>query len=222
MNLNLSGPIVTPKSGTAESILVLLHGYGSDGHDLIGLAPYFADLLPAPVIFSPNAPARCDMNPSGYQWFPLGGSGNFTNLTGIEDIVGAIHTMLEGLWSETGLGAGDTILAGFSQGGMLSLYSGLSLATPLRGIVSFSGGLPFDTAFWPEIASQPPVLLVHGDSDQVVPPMMSVATRDNLLPFGITAEHYVAPNCPHAIAPDGLDRARRFVARLFPDFDPEA
>ncbi len=216
MMLNLSGPIIRPKSGDAQSLLVLLHGYGSDGQDLIGLAPLFADLLPAPLVFSPNGPEPCPLNPAGYQWFPLETSSALMCLDGIEDAATTVHMLLEGLWAETGLGPSRTLLCGFSQGGMLSLYAGLCRAEPLAGLVSFSGGLPFDEACWPEIEATPPVLLVHGDNDEVVPTMMSISTADALRMHGLDVEHHISPGCPHAIAPDGIEAARRFIAAHMP------
>lgn len=212
MMLNLSGPIIRPKSGDPKSILVLLHGYGSDGQDLIGLAPLFADLLPDAVIFAPNGPEQCPLNPAGYQWFDLGTSSDLMRLEGIDDAATTIHVLLDSLFAETGLGPSDTLLAGFSQGGMLSLFAGLSRPEPLRGIISFSGGLPIDQDNWPDIAAQPPVLLVHGDSDEVVPTMMSIATADALELRGLDVTRHIEPNCPHAIAPDGVEAARQFVS----------
>ena len=212
MMLNLAGPIVRPKTGEAKTILVLLHGYGSDGQDLIGLAPLFADLLDSPLIFAPNAPESCPLNPAGYQWFALNSGSDLTKLEGIEDAAMTIHVLLESLWAETGLGPEDTMLAGFSQGGMLSLYAGLSRDEALAGIISFSGGLPFDTSYWPEIESEPPVLLIHGDMDEVVPTMMSITTHDALRVQGISVEKHISPGCPHAIAPDSVEVARKFVS----------
>jgi phospholipase/carboxylesterase len=212
MMLNLSGPIIRPKSGEPGSILVLLHGYGADGRDLIGLAPYFADLLPEPLVFSPNAPEPCALNPGGYQWFDLGMMPDYTRLEGIAPAAETVRTLLRNLWDETGLGPDKTLLIGFSQGGMLTLYTGLSEPAPLAGLVSFSGGLPLDQDFWPKIASKPPILLVHGSADEVVPPILSESSFDTLKSGGFSVEHHVSPDCPHGIAPDGLERARRFVA----------
>lgn len=212
MMLNLAGPIIRPKTGEAKSILVLLHGYGSDGQDLIGLAPLFADLLDSPLIFAPNGPEPCPLNPAGYQWFALNTGADLTRLEGIEDAAMTVHVLLESLWSETGLGPADTLLGGFSQGGMLALYAGLSRDEALAGIMSFSGGLPFDTGAWPKIESEPPVLLVHGDMDEVVPSMMTITTADALKVQGIKVEKHISPGCPHAIAPDSIEAARTFVS----------
>ena len=221
MMLNLTGPIVRPKTGEAKSILVLLHGYGSDGQDLIGLAPLFADLLDSPLIFAPNGPESCPLNPAGYQWFPLNEGSDLKKLEGIEDAAMTIHVLLESLWAETGLGPAETLLAGFSQGGMLSLYAGLSRDTALAGIISFSGGLPFDTSHWPDIESEPPVLLIHGDMDEVVPTMMTTTTHDALRVQGISVKKHISPGCPHAIAPDSVEAAREFVsAHMKPPLNP--
>ncbi len=221
MILNLSGPIITPKTGDPDSILVLLHGYGSDGHDLISLAPLFADLLPAPVIFAPNAPERCAMNPGGYQWFDLAMVPDFNRIEGIVPMAETIHELLDGLWRETGLGPSRTVLSGFSQGAILTLYAGLGLDEPLAGLISFSGGLPLDETSWPEIAVAPPILLVHGDTDPVVPVEMSVKTAERLNARGLDATLHISPECPHAIAPDGITMAREFVAAHFPPPTPQ-
>lgn len=216
MNLTLTGPLAQPQSGTPQSLLVLLHGYGSDGEDLISLAPLFADLLPEPLAFAPNAPERCPLNPMGYQWFELDMVPDFTRIEGLVPAAETVRQMLAQLWAETGLGPDRTILGGFSQGAMLTLYAGLTLDTPLAGLVAFSGGLPFDQTFWPEITAEPPILLVHGDHDPVVPANLSLETYNVLVERGHDISRHVSPNCPHAIAPDGIEAARAFISAHAP------
>ena len=215
--VKLSGPMLPPASGDAKSLVVLLHGYGSDGRDLIALGQFWRDSFPDTVFVAPNAPQVCAGNPFGYEWFPLDLERNrdLSRLAGAETAHPVIANFLADLWTQTGLGPADTILAGFSQGAMMALYTGLRLAEPLRGIVAFSGLVIAPERLGAEIAAKPPVLLIHGDRDDVVPVMGSEAALPVLADLGIETELHISEGSGHAIAQDGLDAATAFLrARL--------
>lgn len=210
----LSGPMVQPKSGKPEQIVVLLHGYGSDGNDLIALAQYFQAELPNALCVAPNAPHPCDINPAGYQWFPLDLDRDLSRLDGAASARPSIQTFLEDLWAETGLTAADTFLVGFSQGAMMALDVGLRLDPQPFGIVSFSGALIGPEHLQNELGGKPPVVLVHGSDDEVVPTESSQIADAHLRQWGILSAIHIDHGSGHAIAQDGLMFALAFVREV--------
>lgn len=208
--MSLSGPELSPRSGRPpRQLVMILHGYGADGDDLIGLGRHWAGLMPEALFFAPNAPTRCAQNPFGYEWFPI----DFDRMVGSvaagvpaarERVVEALHEV----WSRTGLGPAETLLTGFSQGAMLALHTGLSLDEPVLGIVSFSGALVPPPRFG---AVRPPVCFVHGDLDEVVDPRLTEEAAVSLQAQGFEVRVHVSPGMGHGIAPDGLDFATSFM-----------
>ena len=213
--VKLSGPMLPPASGTARSLVVLLHGYGSDGRDLIALGQFWRDSFPDTMFVAPNAPEVCGGNPFGYQWFPLDLENDRTlsRLVGAETAQPVIARFLEDLWAQTGLGPADTILAGFSQGAMMALYTGLRLETELKGILSFSGLIISPEKLGSELRSKPPVLLIHGEMDDVVPVIGSEVAQPMLIDHGLDAKLHISQGTGHSIAQDGLDAATAFLKK---------
>lgn len=211
MTVKLSGPMLPPASGTAKSIVVLLHGYGSDGRDLIALGQYWRESFPDTLFVAPNAHEACMGNPSGYQWFALDLDREAGRIMGAQLARPVIGDFLQQLWSQTGLGPQQTILAGFSQGAMMALDVGLRLEAPLAGIVAFSGMLIAPEAAIAEAGSKPPVLLLHGEADEVVSVEGSIAARAVLAQAGFSVTLHTSPGAGHTITQDGLDRATAFL-----------
>lgn len=209
--IKLSGPSVAPPNGKADRLVVLLHGYGSDGADLIGLVPYFRDLLPDAAFLAPNAPYPCAINPSGCEWFALDLDRDFSRLGGVETVRPVLGRFLTQLWAQTGLGAAETILLGFSQGAMIALDTGVRLEQQLGAIIGFSGGVVGPDRLADEVKSRPPVCLLHGDSDDVVPPMLSIGGAKALEALGFDVTLHVSHGTGHTIAPDSLKVAREFL-----------
>lgn len=210
----ISGPVLPPRSGRLpRQLVVLLHGYGADGEDLIGLGEPLGEVLSDALFAAPNAPARCAQNPFGYEWFPLAFEAMAESVRiGAPAAHGAVLEYLEDLWVRTGLTAADTFLCGFSQGAMMALHVGLSLPAPLRGIVSFSGALVPPPGFGADALPKPPICLVHGRLDQVVDPALTQQAADSLAAAGYEVHLHFSPETPHGIAPDGLGFAARFMA----------
>lgn len=212
MTQKLSGPMLPPKSGRMpRQLVVLLHGYGADGKDLIGLGSYWREALPEALFVSPNAPQPCAENPLGYQWFPLDLNRTISRVTGAADARDVLIGFLNDLWAQTGLSAHDTFLVGFSQGAMMALHVGLSLDEPVLGIVSFSGALVPPERFEQGYSPRPPICLVHGDLDQVVHPRLSQEASIALQAQGFEVSYHVSPGAAHGIAPDGLEFATDFI-----------
>jgi phospholipase/carboxylesterase len=213
MQTRLDGPQVAPKSGAKpKQLVVLLHGYGSNGDDLISLAPYWADLLPDAEFVSPNAPFPCEMNPfGGYQWFGLEDRSPATKLAGTRAAATLLDAFLDEALAARGLDAGSLALVGFSQGTMMSLHVGPRRAVAPAAIVGYSGALIGAETLGGEIRSKPPVLLVHGTADQVVPFAAMAAAAEALQSFGVPVETLARPGLPHSIDPEGLTRGGRFI-----------
>ena len=210
----LSGPERKAKSGTASSLVVFLHGYGADGNDLIGIADVLADHLPDTAFQAPNAPERCRNNPAGYQWFPIpwmDGSSEVEAGIGLARSVDLLSRHLDGLPQATGIGADRTVLFGFSQGTMMALHVALRRAVPVAGIAGFSGRLLQPENLAAEIAAKPPVLLVHGDQDPLVPPASMGEAAAALKAAGVSVDTHMSPGMAHGIAPDGLSLALGFM-----------
>ncbi len=209
----LTGPERPAASGTADSVVVLLHGYGADGNDLIGLAEPMAPHLPDTRFLAPNAPDRCPGNPMGFQWFPipwLDGTPEAAARAAATRSFNLLDAWLDELAAQ-GIGPERTVLVGFSQGTMMALHVGLRRKAPLAGIVGFSGRLLDPERLGAEITSRPPVLLVHGDQDPVVP-FSSLGEADRALrAAGVETATHVSRGTAHGIAPDGLGLALGFI-----------
>ena len=213
----LSGPMLPPRSGgLPQQAVVLLHGYGSDGSDLIGLAPHWQDVLPDAVFISPNGPDACKQFAAGYQWFDVSFDEDrlARRQTGVVGAAPVLVEFLDDLWAQTGIAPAQTLLVGFSQGAMMALHVGLSLPQPLMGIIGFSGAFLPPEGFGEGQFAKPPVCLVHGDSDTVVDPAHSAEADAALRAAGVDVRYHVSPGVGHGIAPDGLGYATDFIAGL--------
>jgi phospholipase/carboxylesterase len=220
----LDGPMLPPANGaTATAAVVMLHGYGADGNDLIGLAPSFARVLPGTVFYSPHAPTPMDGGFGGRQWFSLAGydperiSRNpRAALTGplpqgMEDSAARLRTFLDRILETHRLTMDRLALVGFSQGTMMSLHVGLRLRTPLAGIVGYSGALMAPDRLAAEIRSKPPVLLIHGTADPVVPMEALAEAESTLKAAGITVQSHRIPGLGHGIDMTGAALAEQFL-----------
>ncbi|QIK40839.1 alpha/beta hydrolase [Pontivivens nitratireducens] len=203
----LTGPRRDAASGAADALVILLHGFGADGNDLIGLADPLTPHLPNVTFVAPNAPQKCSVNPMGYQWFPIpwmDGSSEVEMGQGFAASTDMLNRYLDEMAKE--FPADRTVLVGFSQGTMMSLHVGPQRAQQLAGIVGFSGRLmrPESLA---DAVSKPPVQLIHGDSDEVVPPASMPEAEKALKSAGFDVQSHVSPGVGHGIAPDGLSLA---------------
>jgi phospholipase/carboxylesterase len=216
-SITLDGPGVAPKSGAKpKQLIVFLHGYGSNGDDLISLAPYWADLLPDAAFVSPNAPFPCEQNPfGGFQWFGLEQRDPAMMLAGTRAAATILDAYLDDALKARGLDESKLALVGFSQGTMMSLHVGPRRAKPPAAIVGYSGALIGADALAAEIRSKPPVLLVHGSGDQVVPFQAMAAAAQVLQSLGVKVETLARPGLPHSIDPEGLTRGGQFIHQNF-------
>ena len=203
------------RSGRASSLVVFLHGYGADGRDLLGLADPLAPHLPETVFVAPDAPEACGMNPMGFQWFPipwLDGSTEAAAAEGLGRAVGDLDAFLDAVMAAHGVGAERTALVGFSQGTMLALQAAPRRDRALAGVVGFSGRLLRPDLLAGEVRVRPPMLLIHGDADEVVPPRSLPEAAAALRGAGWqeVATHVMRAT-GHGISPDGLAVALTFL-----------
>ena len=202
---------MAPQRGPASHLVVLVHGYGADGQDLIGLAQHWQSLLPTVAFAAPNAPARIPGGP-GYQWFPISRIDPHEMHKGVEAAAPVLDQYLDAELARLGLPPERLALVGFSQGTMLSLYLGLRRKVRPAAIVGFSGLL---TGPPPGDGAIPPVLLTHGDSDQVIPPQAMFVAATQLGLAGAAVQWHLAPGMGHGIDPEGLLLAGQFLAQAF-------
>ncbi|MEZ5762035.1 MAG: dienelactone hydrolase family protein [Paracoccaceae bacterium] len=207
------------RSGQPGAMVIFLHGYGADGADLLGLADPLAPHLPNTVFLAPDAPEPCRNNPFGRQWFPipwLDGSSEAEAQAGLAQSVGDLNAFFDARLAEEGMRPDQLAVVGFSQGTMMALHVLPRRAEPVAGIVAFSGRLLVPERLAAEALSKPPVLLVHGDQDPMVPfADMGVAGRA-LAEAGFETYGHVMKGTGHGIAPDGLSVALSFLKDRLP------
>ena len=212
MLARLSGPSRRPAAGGKPlQLVILLHGLGADGNDLIGLAPYWARLLPTAEFLSPNAPFPCDMAPYGYQWFSSQDRSPEAVLGGVRAAAPILDAFIDEGLAQRGLTDSDLALVGFSQGTMMSLFVGLRRPWPVAGILGFSGRLLAPELLGSELRSRPPVLLVHGTEDPLVPYSSLAAAETALETAGVPVETVTCPGVGHSIDEEGLRRGGLFL-----------
>ena len=208
----LAGPALPPATGQPpRQVVLLLHGVGADGNDLIGLAPLFQQILPEAAFFSPNAPHRFDMAPFGYQWFSLRDFGPEARLEGTRAAAPILDHYIDHLLAIFGLNEENMALIGFSQGTMMALHVGLRRARPLAGIVGYSGMLVGAEFLADEIRARPPVLLVHGAADGIVPVESLDQAKTALDKNKVPVRAHVRPGIAHGIDEEGIRLGQEFL-----------
>jgi phospholipase/carboxylesterase len=216
----LDGPRLEAKSGTAKQLVVFVHGYGADGNDLIEIGRAWQGLLPDAAFVSPHAPRPCGQAPMGREWFPLTFRDPNERWDGVNAAQPLLEQFLDAELARRQLPPSALALVGFSQGTMMALHVGLRRAVAPVAIVGYSGMLvlPEDgdsDAFAAEITSRPPVLLVHGDQDQVIPVQALMHAAQGLATLGVPVQWHISPGIGHGIDQEGLRHGGEFLARHF-------
>ncbi len=217
---NLDGPRLEPPSGTAKRLVVFLHGYGADGKDLIDIGKAWQGLLPDTAFVSPHAPERCSQAPTGRQWFPLFSRAQNERWDGVNKAGPILDQFLDAELARRKLPPTALALVGFSQGTMMALHVGLRRAVPPAAIVGYSGifVLPDKAkaeAVSGEIKGKPPVLLIHGDQDDLIPVQALMQGSQDLASLGVPVEWHVSSGIGHGIDQEGLRHGGMFLARRF-------
>ncbi len=202
---------VPPARGAADSLVVLVHGYGADANDLIALAPYWQDLLPGAAFVAPNAPEPTPMG-FGYQWFAITRLDPAEFAHGVAAAVPLLDAFIDDELARLDVSPARLALVGFSQGTMMALHAGLRRDPPPAAIVGYSGALAAPERLQAEIAGRPPVLLIHGDSDDMIPVAAMHAAAAALGAAEVPVRFHVARGVGHSIDPEGLALGGQFLA----------
>ncbi len=212
----LSGPSYGPASGGGpKQLVVFLHGRGANGQDLIGLAPFIAPHLPDALFLAPDAPHPVDMAPVGLQWFSLLERTPESIAAGVRSAAPAVDDFLDHHLARHGLTDADLALFGFSQGCMMALHVGLRRQTAPAAVMGYSGLLAAPESLGDEVTVKPPVLLVHGEADEIVPHSALPAAEAALKGAGVSVEAVSRPGLGHGIDEDGIERAVAMLTRVF-------
>lgn len=215
--MELNGPGLAPFSGGKPvSLVVLLHGVAADGNDLLFLARAWRTLLPDTEFIAPDAPFPCDYAPGGRQWFSLQDRAPEKLLAGLRNAAAILDRFFDELLASRGLDDSRLALAGFSQGAATALYTGLQRPTRIAGIIGFSGALPGPASLRSGAAARPPVLLVHGEADTVVPFQSMRQAKAALEALGVPVKAVARPGLGHAIDSAGIEAARNFLRDVLP------
>jgi len=216
----LDGPRLEPTSGQAKRLVVFLHGYGADGNDLIDIGRAWQGLLPDTAFVSPHAPEPCGQAPVGRQWFPLFTRAPNERWEGVNKAGPGLEQFLDAELARRKLPPSALALVGFSQGTMMSLHVGLRRAVAPAAIVGYSGIFVMPDKAKPdamagEIKSRPPVLLIHGDQDDLIPVQALLQGAQDLAALDVPVEWHISKDIGHGIDQEGLRHGGAFLAKRF-------
>jgi phospholipase/carboxylesterase len=207
----VNGSSLQPASGGApRQIVLLLHGYGSNGADLISLAPHFQQALPDALFLAPNAPQSYGYM-GGYQWWSLSSFTPQAMAAGAAGAAPAIDAFIDAKLSQYGLTEADLALVGFSQGTMMALHVGLRRPRQVAAILGYSGALTGAASLAQEAVTKPPVMLIHGSADGIVPVSALHQAKRELERLGIDIRTHISQGLGHSVDPDGLRLGGEFI-----------
>lgn len=211
----VNGASLQPRSGGApKQIVLLLHGFGSSGRDMISLVPTWQQALPDALFLAPHAPQRCAIG-AGYQWWGLSELSPQALARGAARAAPAIDSFIDRKLAQYGLTDAELAILGFSQGTMMALHVGLRRQAQVAAIVGYSGMLAGVAELRGELASRPPVLMVHGSQDLVVPVTALHTAERELKQVDVQVTTHVCPNLDHSVDPTGIRLGCEFVAMAF-------
>ena len=211
----LSGPEAAPASGgPAKQLIIFVHGYGANGEDLISLSRYYAQVAPDAVFISPDAPYRCDGAPMGFQWYDVWMKDPAERLAAIRSTGEIFDNFVTGQLARHGLSEDKLVLIGFSQGTMMSLFTAPRRENAIAGIVGYSGRMESADTLKAEIRSKPPVVMVHGDSDELLAVSEMETAAATLRDCGVEIDTHIRPGLGHGIDEEGIRVGLAFVQKV--------
>ncbi|MBV9701218.1 MAG: dienelactone hydrolase family protein [Methylobacteriaceae bacterium] len=216
----LDGPRLRPKSRKAKQLVVFLHGYGADGNDLIDIGRQWQAALPDAAFASPHAPERCPGTPLGRQWFPLTMRDPAERWRGLVQARPTLDAFLDAELQRNELDASRLALVGFSQGTMMALHAGLRRPIAPAAILGYSGILVgpehlAEAKARTPAGGRPPILLVHGDQDQMIPADALFTSAEALAKADLPCQWHLSPGIGHGIDGGGLRHGGLFLAQAF-------
>lgn len=216
----INGPRLNPRSGTTKHLVVFLHGYGADGNDLIEIGRQWQRWLPDAAFVAPNAPELCAAGGGGRQWFGLTFRDPHERWRGVNQAGPGLDAFLDAELARLGLDASRLALVGFSQGTMMALHVGLRRQRPPAAVVGFSGMVVLEEgkgpeSLGPQVRAKPPILLVHGDRDDVIPLDALFMSTDALAAAEVPVEWHLSVGVAHGIDGEALRHGGLFLTRAF-------
>ncbi len=213
--MSLDGPSLAPLSGSKPNALVILiHGYGSNGNDLLSLASMIRPALPEAAFVAPNAPSQIPRMAAAYQWWPIETFSMAERAAGATAAAPRLDSFISQAIEMADLPSDRVLLVGFSQGTMMALHVGLRRPEPIAGIIGISGVLVAPERLQMEIRSHPPVLLIHGTADDVVPFKSMDLASTALTTAGVSVETHASSGVGHSVSQDGLAAVAAFAVRV--------
>ena len=214
MTFCLDASIIKPeKDKEIKNAILLLHGYGGDGNDISMLCLNWKRHLPNTIFICPNGHERCPINPSGYQWFDLSKDDPEYILEQSIKAENKIDEFLSEIKKEFNLKNKKICLSGFSQGSMMSINLGLTSDQEYNCIVGFSGKIINQENLKSRKKVSTSTLLIHGDSDQVVPPNCLLEAKDFFMRNNIDVETHLIKDCDHHIPIEASSIALRYILK---------
>ncbi|MCI0465823.1 MAG: dienelactone hydrolase family protein [Beijerinckiaceae bacterium] len=220
MAATLDGPRLAPQSRAAEQLVVFLHGYGANGNDLIAIGKQWRSLMPGAAFVAPNAPEPCPQAPGGRQWFRLTMRDPAERWAGVNKARPVLDAFIDAELARHGLNSSKLALVGFSQGTMMALHAGLRRAYRPAAILGYSGELvlpdkPANGASQILANAAPPILLVHGSQDDLIPAEALFLSAEELAKSGIPCQWHLSLGLGHGIDAQGLMHGGLFLAKCF-------
>ena len=214
MTFCLETTLIKPENKVKiQSAIILLHGYGGDGKDISALSLNWKRHLPNTVFICPNGHQKCSINPTGYQWFDLTKDNPEYILKETKNAEKKLNTFIHEVKKEFNLENNNICLSGFSQGCMMSINLGLISDQEYGCIVGFSGKIIDQRDLKSRKKVSTPTLLIHGDSDQVVPPNFMLEAKDFFIRNNIRIETHLIKNCDHHIPIEASSIALNYIKK---------
>jgi phospholipase/carboxylesterase len=215
MTPTLTGPIVMPASGNdPQQLVILIHGYGSNGDDLIGIVQHWQSALPDTVFLAPNGPVPCPGVPGGFQWWALATRSTAERAAGARLAAPVLGNFIDEQITRFHLTANKLALVGFGQGTMMGLHVGPRCERQIAGIVGYSGGIADPEGLTKNLRSKPPVLLIHGDVDDILPIAGFHQAKVALDQLGFDLTTHVSRGLGHGIDEAGLTLGEGFLHKV--------
>ena len=219
MTFCLDSTIIKPEEDKEiKNAIILLHGYGGDGKDISMLSLNWKRHLPNTIFICPNGHEQCPINPTGYQWFDLTKEDPDYILEQSIKAEKKLVEFVDEVKNEYKLKNDKICLSGFSQGCMMSINLGLTSDQKFSCIIGFSGKIINQEDLKLRKKNSTNVLLIHGDSDQVVSPNFLLEAKDFLIRNNIEIKTHLIKNCDHHIPIEASSIALNYILKKFNDF----